>query len=193
MATPEVLVRNDMHRWHTMALAGTMKWRGEVCGEALWSDKNIQEQRYVSTYLAHCLGRFGAGITETEPRTVRAGQLVHLRSDFRFTLPDGRKIGDLINASHPTPAICGLPKDEAYRFILSNEHISRRYYSGFAGPFDPDGTTHLYVSLRCMQIFDNYYRLYAGGGLLSDSTEQQEWDETEAKMETALEVFKLMS
>ena len=193
MATPEILLDGNRSDWHTMALAGTMKWRGEVCGEALWSDKNIQEQRYVSTYLAHCLGRFGAGITETEPRTVRAGQLVHLRSDFRFTLPDGRKIGDLINALHPTPAICGLPKDEAYRFILANEHISRRYYSGFAGPFDPDGTTHLYVSLRCMQIFDNYYRLYAGGGLLSDSTEQQEWDETEAKMETALEVFKFMS
>jgi isochorismate synthase len=44
--------------------------------------------------------------------------------------------------------------------------------------------THLYVSLRCMQLLADGYWLYAGGGLLPDSTEEQEWQETEAKMET---------
>ena len=44
--------------------------------------------------------------------------------------------------------------------------------------------THLYVSLRCMNIEGGYYHLYAGGGLLKDSTEEQEWMETEAKLET---------
>jgi len=47
-----------------------------------------------------------------------------------------------------------------------------------------DSSTHLYVSLRCMQITDNAYRLYAGGGLLKDSLLEQEWQETEAKMQT---------
>ena len=45
-------------------------------------------------------------------------------------------------------------------------------------------TTHLYVSLRCMEVLTNGFKLYAGGGLLSDSVEEQEWQETEAKMET---------
>jgi isochorismate synthase len=44
--------------------------------------------------------------------------------------------------------------------------------------------THLYVSLRCMNIEGDTCHLYAGGGLLKDSTEEQEWAETEAKMET---------
>jgi isochorismate synthase len=52
------------------------------------------------------------------------------------------------------------------------------------GMFDPDGDTHLYVSLRCMNIEDGVCHLYAGGGLLRDSIFEQEWDETEAKMET---------
>ena len=35
-----------------------------------------------------------------------------------------------------------------------------------------------------MQILENEYRLYAGGGLLKDSVAEQEWQETEAKMQT---------
>ena len=49
-------------------------------------------------------------------------------------------------------------------------------------PLNPE--THLYVTLRCMHICPPEYRLYAGGGILKESTEQQEWLETEAKMDT---------
>ena len=62
-------------------------------------------------------------------------------------------------------------------------HSPRRYYSGFMGPLQTP-STHLYVSLRCMNIEGNIYHLYAGGGLLRDSTLEQEWQETEAKLET---------
>ena len=52
------------------------------------------------------------------------------------------------------------------------------------GMLDSEGDTHLYVSLRCMNITDYRYHLYAGGGLLKDSVLEQEWQETEAKLET---------
>lgn len=52
------------------------------------------------------------------------------------------------------------------------------------GPLGINGTTHLYVSLRCMEILPHAYRLYAGGGILADSVEQQEWEETAEKMKT---------
>jgi isochorismate synthase len=58
------------------------------------------------------------------------------------------------------------------------------------GPLNLSSVTHLYVSLRCMQITNSLYRLYAGGGLLKDSVEEQEWMETEAKMETMRRVLK---
>ena len=114
---------------------------------------------------------------------------MHLRSDFSFVLRNGECIGNLINDLHPTPAVCGLPKAETYGFIVKNEHGDRNYYSGFAGPWLKSSRSHLYVSLRCMQIEDRRYRMYAGGGLLADSIEQQEWDETEAKLETMKGVF----
>jgi isochorismate synthase len=104
-------------------------------------------------------------------------------------LPSVDRIGNLLQALHPTPAVCGLPKREAFDFIVRNEHTSRRYYSGFMGMLDPQGETHLYVSLRCMNIKNDSCCLYAGGGLLKDSKEWQEWQETEAKLETMRRVL----
>jgi isochorismate synthase len=98
-------------------------------------------------------------------------------------------VGDLLQALHPTPAVCGLPKQETFRFITAHEHVSRQYYSGFMGPLGIAHSTHLYVSLRCMQIHGNEHHLYAGGGLLKDSVEQQEWLETEAKMQTMKKIL----
>ena len=187
-ATPEILLEGGGGTWRTIALAGTMKLEQEqLDGEgetARWSTKNIEEQRIVATYVAECLEQFATDFSEAGPRTVRAANLVHLRSDFTFTLPDDRHVGELLSLLHPTPAVCGLPKRETFQFIVSNERTPRRYYSGFMGPLNVAHATHLYVSLRCMSIEGSRCRLYAGGGLLRDSNEQQEWQETEAKLET---------
>lgn len=186
-ATPEILLDGKDDDWRTIALAGTMKLEGDQLngeGENLaWSTKNIQEQRFVATYITECLEQFTGDFREEGPQTVRAANLVHLRSDFTFRLNRSAHVGDLLQALHPTPAVCGLPKREAFQFIVENEHTPRRYYSGFMGPLGrPE--THLYVSLRCMNIEGGTCHLYAGGGLLKDSVEVQEWQETEAKMET---------
>ena len=204
MATPEVLVQGSTSPTpallSTMALAGTMKLEGEQLRfdnpdrsgvqDIRWSQKNIQEQRLVATYIADVLKGFADDITERGPYTTRAANLVHLRSDFTFVPKAGIGIGDMVSALHPTPAVCGLPKAEAQAFILQNEPSSRRYYSGFCGPLDVSGSTHLFVSLRCMEIFDDSCRLYAGGGLLIDSVEEQEWQETEAKMQTMRQLME---
>jgi isochorismate synthase len=200
-ATPEVLLESmpQPGMMRTIALAGTMRLHDdELDGEGLhlcWSTKNIQEQRYVASYIADTLKRLGIDYEEEGPRTVRAANLVHLRSDFTFGY-DSTHAGNLLEALHPTPAVCGLPKKEAQAFILQNEPTPRQYYSGFMGPLHLPLTTHhsplathLYVSLRCMQIEDDCYRLYAGGGLLRDSTCDKEWQETEAKMETMRQII----
>ncbi len=202
-ATPEVLLKGDGTQWSTMALAGTMRLSGnqlafdnppsataKATSDGIeWSAKNIREQRYVASYIAKCIAPMANNVVEKGPYTVRAGQLVHLRSDFSFALNADCGVGDLIAALHPTPAVCGLPKEEAWRFIQDNETTPRRYYSGFAGPLGIGGLTNLCVSLRCMEILRSGFRLYAGGGLIDDSTEEAEWNETEAKMETMRSVI----
>ena len=179
VATPEILLEGDGTQWHTMALAGTM-----TLGNLRWTEKNVCEQAYVTSYITDCIEQFTSDFTVEGPYSVRAGQLVHLRTDFRFTTSKAGLLGHLVTALHPTPAVCGIPKRETHDFIVANEHYPRSYYSGFMGPLAINGFTHLYVSLRCMKITPQAFRLYAGGGILTESVEQQEWEETEEKMKT---------
>jgi isochorismate synthase len=151
----------------------------------------VNEQRYVSTFITHQLERFAHHLREEGPYTTRAGHLAHLRSDYHFTMNDPSHVGDLLYALHPTPAVGGLPKQEAYRFIRHYEHQPRQYYSGFLGPLSVRSQSHLFVTLRCMRIYDDMCRLYAGGGLLAESVEQTEWQETENKLDTMRRIIEI--
>lgn len=198
MATPETLLRGVGKEWHTVALAGTMPLTEEQLtsfdqpignpGTAPeWSAKNRAEQQVVADYLDERLRRFSDNVVQEPVRTVRAGHLAHLRSDFTFTLRQPDHLGTLLESLHPTPAVCGLPKEEARDFIRRNESAPRHYYSGFMGPLGMEEGTHLYVSLRCMRLLPDRCVLYAGGGLLPESRAENEWRETEQKMKTMLQ------
>lgn len=182
-STPEILLSGQAQDWNTVALAGTMPLPAQ--GEATrWSEKNKEEQALVAEYVRRIAKKYGRKMTEKGPYEARAGQLLHLKTDFHFQLKETGFLGDLLKELHPTPAVCGLPKAEAYAFIGENEGYDRRYYSGFTGWIDPEGQTDLYVNLRCMEIRANEAKLYAGGGILPSSEVRAEWDETGEKMKT---------
>lgn len=183
-STPEILLSGHGQEWHTVALAGTMPMKEDETMPTAWSEKNKEEQNYVADYIRGILKKFGSKVTEKGPYTARAGQLVHLKTDFHFLLKNTDRLGDLLQELHPTPAVCGLPKEEALRFIEENEGYDRRYYSGFTGWLDPEGHTDLYVNLRCMEIAGHQATLYAGGGILASSEMEAEWEETGEKMKT---------
>ena len=196
MATPEILLKGEQGKMQTMSLAGTQKAEpsrtiADYPIEGVeWSPKNREEQQYVTDYIEDCIRAFSDDYQLKGPYTTMAANLYHLRTDITFLLRDEGRLGDVIHTLYPTPAVCGIPKDEARRFILQNEHQSRKYYSGFVGPISPQGKTHLFVSLRCMNILpDGICELYAGGGLLKESEMEKEWKETEAKMQTIRRVL----
>ena len=196
MATPEILLKGEQGKMLTMSLAGTQKAEpsrtiADYPIEGVeWSQKNREEQQYVTDYIEDCIKAFSDDYQLKGPYTTMAANLYHLRTDISFHLRDEGRLGDVIDALYPTPAVCGIPKDEARRFILQHEHQPRKYYSGFVGPVSPQGKTHLFVSLRCMNILpDGTCELYAGGGLLKESEMLKEWKETEAKMQTIRRVL----
>lgn len=186
IASPEILVDGTGHNLHTVALAGTMPYQE---GYPEWSEKNKCEQHIVEQYIEQTISPLCNQITKDGPVTMRAGNLLHLRTDFRFILDCGCTLGKLIQKLHPTPAVCGMPKEEARIFIRENEGLDRSYYSGFAGPVGINSETHLFVSLRCASLSPEV-ALYAGGGIMPESTAEGEWNETERKMETIRNVFR---
>ena len=191
MATPEVLIEGSGGICHTMALAGTEKMPDTYQdGQPIaWSGKNKKEQRYVATYICDTLRPFAKALTHSQSHTTMAAQLLHLRTDFYFTLKEHVSLSEVIDALHPTPAVCGMPKEAARNIISTLEKRQRRYYSGFCGPYDPISETRLYVILRCMEICGNEYILHAGGGIVPESQEDAEWKETEMKLNTMRNVL----
>ena len=180
-STPEKLLSGSGNRWQTVALAGT---RYPHSGNVSWDDKNLREQHLVTSYILNQLSTFQITPEIKGPYTAKAGNLAHLKTDFLFSLPDTSKLGTLLKALHPTPAVSGLPKMEAFRFIEEHEGYDRRYYTGFLGMLAPTAETNIYVNLRCMEIGESSLTLFAGSGLIASSICRDEWRETEQKLKT---------
>lgn len=183
--TPEILLDGSRSHYRTVALAGTMRADDDTDRPALqWDEKNRREQALVADYIRAVLKPCADVIEEEGPYSSRAGNLLHLKTEFHFAPSQPFQLCRMIGQLHPTPAVCGLPKAEARRFILANEGYDRGYYSGVVGMIQPDAETHLYVNLRCARFDAQGAHLYVGGGLLPDSNLQSEWQETHAKMQT---------
>ena len=190
-ATPEILMREVKGRISTLSLAGTQLYEHPDLEEYCWRAKEIAEQAIVSRFIVQLLDKMGVEQMGIEgPQNFRAGNLVHLATLFSFNADNLRvSRGRFIAQLHPTPAVAGLPRDESLNYIRSAEAYNRSYYSGLVGPLMTRGETHLFVNLRCMQLFDNHLVLYSGAGITGSSIPEKEWTETENKMKTLLNVI----
>lgn len=192
-ATPEVLVELTADgRFCTMALAGTQPIPPDHQPQhAIWRQKEIEEQALVARYIVSCFKQLRLReYEETGPRTVVAGELLHLRTDFSVnlrTVPFPTLATDMLRLLHPTSAVGGMPRQAALEFLHKYEGYDRAYYSGFLGPVNlpAPGVAQLFVNLRCFQVRPQEAILYAGTGLTIDSDPAREWQETELKLTTA--------
>ena len=198
-ATPETLVSIDKDgKFRTMSLAGTQSAIG-VNGENLlsaeirWSHKEIEEQAFVSRYIIECFKKIRLReYHESGPKTVQAGNLMHLRTDYIVDTKEVNfpQLGTvMLELLHPTSAVCGMPKVPALRIIAEEELHNREFYSGFLGPVNMNEESHLFVNLRTMKIAGNEAIFYAGCGITEDSNPVKEWYETEMKIETLMRVI----
>jgi isochorismate synthase len=187
-ATPEVLIETKGDFFYTMSLAGTQTAKGEnPMKAAAWTQKEIEEQALVSRYIVDCFKKIRLREYEEHgPKTVMAGNLLHLRSDFKVNMKAtgfptlGTVMLDLL---HPTSAVCGMPRKEAHEFLQRNEGFDRSFYAGFIGPVNVESETSIYVNLRTANIREKEVILYAGAGVTEDSDPEKEWEETEMKCE----------
>ena len=195
-ASPEVLVSIDENNiFHTMALAGTQAClqthtQEENLQSAVWTQKEIEEQALVSRYIINCFKKIRLRQFEEDgPKTVQAGNLLHLRTDFLVdmkTVHFPQLASTMLQLLHPTSAVCGMPKEPALAFIDENEAQKRAFYCGFLGTVNLQNQTKIFVNLRCMEVFEDKLILYAGGGITAYSDPEKEWNETVIKCQTIL-------
>ena len=184
-ATPEQLAKIKSHTFETVALAGTQVYTENVT----WQEKEIVEQQLVTDYIKSRTENLVDSLQISEAYTQKAGNIVHLKSDISGKLLPNVSELDLINALHPTSAICGMPLIEARNFILENENYNRKYYAGFLGEFQMQEQTNLFVNLRCCEIENTKTNIYVGCGITKDSQADKEFIETENKSNTILSIL----
>ena len=150
-ATPEQLAKIKDNTFETVALAGTQVFSENV----IWQEKEIVEQQLVTDYIKSRTENLVEVLQISESYTQKAGNLVHLKSDISGKLKQNVSQLDVINALHPTSAVCGMPLEKARNFIIENEKYNRKYYSGFLGEFQIQEQTDLFVNLRCCEFVNN--------------------------------------
>lgn len=205
-ATPEILLRTENNRLTTMSLAGTKPFIFKESPS--WGQKELDEQLIVTNYIVNALKGRVTKIEVSEVESVRAGNLWHLRTKLTGVFQNN--LNGVINALHPTPAICGMPLPSARKFIQEHENYNREYYTGFLGELNfkeeidrssnsrnqenksyraIKTKTELFVNLRCMQMVSGKAIIYVGGGITKDSIPENEWLETIVKSKTILSIL----
>lgn len=187
-ATPELLLRRTGAQVTSRVLAGTAARAGlgqdEAVGqELLASAKNQDEHRYAVASLAETLAPFCTSLDIPQfPHLHTLPTLMHLATDVQGELAGDPDLLSIIDAIHPTAAVCGTPRDVAIDLIAELEGMDRGRYAGPVGWLDTAGNGEFGIALRCAQVEDRALRLYAGCGIMSDSDPEAELAEAQVKL-----------
>ncbi|MCG2793545.1 MAG: chorismate-binding protein [Weeksellaceae bacterium] len=171
----EILGKFDKrtNAFETMSIAGTLPL------DEIWTDKEIEEQKAVTDYIQSILRKFASNLKISSTKDLISGHLKHLKTDFSAEISP-ESLDKIIAELHPTPAVCGFPKELCAQGIKSIEHFNRELYAGYI-KIETDDFIYYFVNLRCASFFKNYAFLFVGGGITSKSDAKKEWEETELK------------
>lgn len=179
-AFSEVLGKFDKqtNSFETMSLAGTLP-----INEA-WTNKELEEQKTVTNFVAGILQKHAEPIKISETKNHISGNIKHLRTDFKAQIK-AENLDQLIAELHPTPAVCGIPKEFCKNAIVNFEGYDRKFYAGYI-KVEEENFIQYFVNLRCAEFLNNVAFLYVGGGITANSQPKKEWQETELKAEAVL-------
>jgi isochorismate synthase len=168
----------NTHQFETMSLAGTLPVAEN------WSEKEIEEQKPVTSYIQNILKNYSENIKISDTYDHITGNIKHLRTDFKAEIkPEDLDI--IIQELHPTPAVCGIPKDFCRENIQKFEKFPRELYAGYI-KIETDEFIQYFVNLRCAKLYKDTVHLFVGGGITAQSIPEKEWIETELKSEAVL-------
>lgn len=173
------------HEFETMSLAGTLPITEG------WTQKEIEEQKPVSTYIQGILNNYSENISVSRTYDHISGNIKHLRTDFKAGI-NPENLDKLIRELHPTPAVCGIPKKFCKEKIEETEKYPRELYAGYI-KIETEEAVQYFVNLRCAKLYQDTVHLFVGGGITAQSSPAKEWNETELKSEAVLKNLVILA
>ena len=211
-ASPEMLLQLREREVFSRVLAGTARRRanmdqGELEQLADWlrgSSKNSREHQLAATSAVKALTPITEQLRVSEPFALTLPNVIHLATDIYGQVAGDTGALALVEALHPTAAVCGTPTAAAAQLITELEGMDRERYAGPVGWVDWRGEGQWCIALRSGQVLSptaqpagtqggpagypmgnqpvGSVRIFAGAGIMPDSVAADELAETNAKM-----------
>ena len=191
-ATPELLLRLTRKMVTSRVLAGTISKTGDderdlaLAASLARSSKDLEEHIYAVQSVAAALEPLCTSTNVPEsPFVLHLANVMHLATDVTGALAEKLAHVDaftILEQLHPSAAVCGTPREQAFELITEIEGMSRGRYTGPVGWIDAAGDGELGIALRCGQIDGNSIRIFAGCGIVASSDPAKELAESEAKL-----------
>ena len=211
-ASPEMLLQLREREVFSRVLAGTARRRanmdqGELEQLADWlrgSPKNSREHQLAAASAVKALTPITEQLRVSEPFALTLPNVIHLVTDIYGQVAGDTGALALVEALHPTAAVCGTPTAAAAQLIGELEGMDRERYAGPVGWVDWRGEGQWCIALRSGQVLAptaqtagtqggpagypmgnqpvGAVRIFAGAGIMPDSVAADELAETNAKM-----------
>lgn len=195
-STPEILIKYSGNTFSTEALAGSIM-RGnnpvedkQLEDELLKSEKNKIEHEAVIDYIKKAIFNYVEKVEmDAVPVVKKLPNIQHLQTSVTGTLKSKDDIFKIVSSLFPTPAVCGIPKDQSLKMIEKTESFDRGLFSGIIGWFNADNYGEFFVTIRSALVKENKLYAYAGCGIVDGSDAKEEFEETQLKLKPILSLF----
>lgn len=211
-ASPEMLLQLREREVFSRVLAGTARRRANMDQDELeqladWlrhSPKNSREHQLAAASAVKALTPITEQLRVSEPFALTLPNVIHLATDIYGQVAGDTGALALVEALHPTAAVCGTPTAAAAQLIGELEGMDRERYAGPVGWVDWRGEGQWCIALRSGQVLASTpqlagtqggpagypmgnqpvgsVRIFAGAGIMPDSVAADELAETNAKM-----------
>lgn len=211
-ASPEMLLQLREREVFSRVLAGTARRRANMDQSELeqladWlrgSPKNSREHQLAAASAVKALTPITEQLRVSEPFALTLPNVIHLATDIYGQVAGDTGALALVEALHPTAAVCGTPTAAAAQLIGELEGMDRERYAGPVGWVDWRGEGQWCIALRSGQVLASTpqlagtqggpagypmgnqpvgsVRIFAGAGIMPDSVAADELAETNAKM-----------
>lgn len=195
-AAPEVLASVRGRTFKANAVAGSIE-RGDdeaederLARRLASSEKDRREHEIVVDAMRRRLARVVDHVqVGRDTGVLRLATIQHLERELYARLAPDQDALDLVEALHPTPAVCGDPREAARAFLREREPFERGWYAGPVGWIDADGDGTFAPALRSTLLDDDTWHLFAGAGIVEASQPRREWRETRTKFRPVLDAL----
>lgn len=151
------------------------------------SEKDRAEHDFVVKDVVARLEALGCRVRrDVEPHILALAHIQHLETKIAADAPPGLTLLEALASLHPTPAVCGIPREVALRILTDGEVFDRGWYAGPVGWLDSGGRGVFVPALRSAVLSGGRWRLFAGAGIVPGSDPALEWEETEIKLRPVL-------